>query len=166
MALVITMGITVLFTVIIGSQFSEYVETGQTASLVAALICLLIYVTAFIFRPLRYSITAEELIIHRPLWNVRLKRSRIRSAVLVDKSLVQGSIRTFGVGGLFGYFGEFANFAVGRMTWYGTRMDRIVLVTTVFKKKIILSPNEAERFVGELMSQEVATREALSTKST
>ena len=85
MALVITMGITVLFTVIIGSQFSEYVETGQTASLVAALICLLIYVTAFIFRPLRYSITAEELIIHRPLWNVRLKRSRIRSAVLVDK---------------------------------------------------------------------------------
>lgn len=52
------------------------------------------------------------------------------------------------------------------MTWYGTRMDRIVLVTTVFKKKIILSPNEAERFVGELMSQEVATREALSTKST
>jgi hypothetical protein len=33
------------------------------------------------------------------------------------------------------------------MTWYATRRNNVVLVTTIHQKKIILTPNEPEKFV-------------------
>ena len=35
------------------------------------------------------------------------------------------------------------------MTWYATRQDRTVLVETVDGKKIIITPDEAEKFVAD-----------------
>ena len=54
--------------------------------------------------------------------------------------------------GLFGYYGNFSNFSIGRRTWYATRRDKPVLVKTINNKKIIVTPNEPERFVSELSS--------------
>ncbi len=65
----------------------------------------------------------------------------------VDKDKMGWAIRIFGVGGLFGYFGKFANKEMGNMTWYATRRDKTVLVTTTGNKKIIVTPDEPEAFV-------------------
>ena len=34
------------------------------------------------------------------------------------------------------------------MTWYATRRNKAVLVTTISDKKIVLTPDEPEQFVG------------------
>jgi len=59
------------------------------------------------------------------------------------------SVRTFGVGGLFGYFGKFWNKEYGNMTWYATRRDKAIMIITKENKKIILTPDEVEKFINE-----------------
>ena len=43
--------------------------------------------------------------------------------------------------------GKFANTKVGNMTWYATRRNKTVLLKTIDNKKIILTPDEPEKFV-------------------
>jgi hypothetical protein len=54
------------------------------------------------------------------------------------------------MGGLFGYYGNFVNFSLGRMTWYATRRDKPVLVKTTDNRKIIVTPDDPDTFVNEL----------------
>ena len=58
----------------------------------------------------------------------------------------------FGVGGLFGYYGNFVNSTLGSMTWYATRRDKAVLITTLENKKIIVTPDSPEEFVASFNS--------------
>jgi len=151
-AIVITIAVTILFAVIIGGQYSIIKDAGRAVPIYTTTVCLLIYFLAFAFRPVNYVVTKDELIVRRPLLNVHIKRADIKSVELIDKNKIRGSIRTFGVGGLFGYYGRFANFSLGRMTWYATRRDKAVLVKTTDDKKIIFTPNDPGKFVTELSS--------------
>lgn len=53
-----------------------------------------------------------------------------------------GSIRLFGVGGLFGYYGKYYNFKMGHMTLYTTQKRNRILMTMITGKKIIISPDD------------------------
>lgn len=149
-AIAITAGVTVLFIVLIAGQYSLIKDKGYAAPLFTTVLCVLIYGLSYGFRPAGYTVTAGELIIRRPIGNVRLPRAGIRSVEPVAKDEIGGAIRTFGVGGLFGYYGRFANFNLGRMTWYATRRDRPVLIRTIDGRKIVVTPDDRERFVAEL----------------
>jgi hypothetical protein len=81
------------------------------------------------------------------LSNIKILRTDIKTVEHIDKNDLKWSIRIFGVGGLFGYWGKFRNKKMGSMTWYATRRNNVVLVTTIHQKKIILTPNEPEKFV-------------------
>ena len=151
-AIVITIAVTILFAVIIGGQYSIIKDAGRAVPIYTTTVCLLIYFLAFAFRPVNYVVTKDELIVRRPLLNVHIKRADIKSVELIDKNKIRGSIRTFGVGGLFGYYGSFANSSLGRMTWYATRRDKPVLVKTTDDKKIIFTPNDPDKFVTDLSS--------------
>jgi len=61
-------------------------------------------------------VTNDEIIVRRPLLNVHIKRAAIKSIELIDKNKIRDSIGIFGIGGLFGYYGNFINFSLGRMT--------------------------------------------------
>lgn len=54
------------------------------------------------------------------------------------------TIRTFGNGGLFGYFGKFYNAAFGKMTWYATRRNNYLVLSTSENGKIVLTPDNLE----------------------
>lgn len=149
-ALIITLGVTVLFAAIIIGQYPLIRDKGRAAPIFATAACVVIYALSYAFSPRHYAVTEEELVVHRPLGKVRIRKELIKSAQRVDGSILGGSIRTFGVGGLFGYYGSFANFALGRMTWYATRRDKAVLVTTKTKKKIVLTPDDPDSLVAEL----------------
>jgi len=151
-AIVITICVTILFAVIIGGQYSIIKDAGRAIPIYTTTACLLIYFMAFAFRPINYVVTKDELIVSRPLLNVHIKRADIKSVELIERNKITGSIRTFGVGGLFGYYGNFANFSLGRMTWYATRKDTPVLVKIIDNKKIIFTPNDPDKFVNELTS--------------
>jgi Bacterial PH domain len=98
---------------------------------------------------MRYSLTTENLIVHRLFSNVKIERGNIKSVELIDKEKLSWSFRVFGVGGFYGYYGKFTNTKLGTMTWYATRKDMIVLVEMLNNKKIILTPDDAERFVAD-----------------
>ncbi len=150
LAKVVTASITIIFAAIIVGQISLIKDEGNAAPIFTTVALALIYFGTFSFRPISYRLTQDKLIIQRPLSDIKMERNEIKSVEQLDKDKLSWTIRTFGVSGLFGYFGNFRNTKLGSMTWYATRRkDKIVLVTTIYNKKIILSPDEPEKFVAE-----------------
>ena len=121
-AIVITIGVTILFAIIIGGQYSIIKDAGRAIPIYTTTACLLIYFIAFAFRPINYVVTKEEIVVRRPLLNVHIKRTDIKSAELIERDKITGSIRNFGVGGLFGYYGNFTNFLL--VVWFGMQHER------------------------------------------
>ncbi len=146
LAKAITIGVTILFAVIIIAQFPVLPDAGW-APILTTVGFLLIYGITFAFRPISYILTHEQLIIHRPIADVKIDRKQVKSVELLDEGKLRWSVRVFGVGGLFGYYGKFAKRKLGSMTWYATRRNKAVLVLTMDNKKIILTPDEPEKFV-------------------
>jgi hypothetical protein len=138
-AILITSLVTLIFGALIVFNFS----------LPLAIFLILIYLICMLLKPLSYEITQDELIIRRLIKSVRINRNDIKSLELIEKATLSGTIRTFGVGGLFGWYGKFANFQLGAMTWYVTRRDKPVLIIKKDSKKILISPDEAEAFAKE-----------------
>lgn len=151
LAIGITLGVIILFAGIIFGQFWFITDNGYSGLLYTSAALILIILISYAFSPLGYKILNNELIINRPFTNVKIDRSNIQSVEIIDHEQLRWSIRTFGVGGLFGYYGKFANTSLGSMTWYVTRRDKIVLLKTNDNKNIILSPDDPEMFVEEYM---------------
>lgn len=146
----ITIGVTILFVAILIGQFLIIKDTGWAVPIITTVTLFLIYFISFAFSPINYEVSAQHLSIHRLLIDVNIDRNQIKSVELLDKEQLTWVIRTFGVGGLFGYYGKFANTKLGSMTWYATRRDKTVLIETIDNKKIILTPDEPEKFVAHL----------------
>ena len=142
---VITLVITVLFISILLSNFIWFKEKNSAIFLIPIFIA--IYAVCIYFMPLGYRITEGEIIIQRILSTVRFKIDDIKSLQQIGKHTIAGSRRTFGNGGLFGFTGYFANAAVGKMNWFVTRKDTLVLIDFHDGKKIIISPNEPKEFM-------------------
>lgn len=155
---IITTGVTVLF---IGLGFMDFLPFSHPfdwkKSAIITSILIVTYVSAYIYRPLGYTITDNQVIIRRPWRSVIVERKSIKTAQIISKDQLKFTIRTFGVGGLFGYYGKFYNSVYGKMTWYLTRRDRLVLIKTVDNKTILLSPDEIDPFIKELGSTELVT---------
>ncbi|MFZ5976511.1 MAG: hypothetical protein GTN67_12560 [Hydrotalea flava] len=117
----VTIGVTLLFAFIIFGQYSIFKDTGRAIPIYTTAALLLIYFIAFAFRPIDYKLSTDQLIIHRLLSDVKIDRNQIKSVEYLDKEKIGWAVRTFGVGGLFGYFGKFANTKIGSMTWYAKK---------------------------------------------
>lgn len=109
----------------------------------------IILVGTYLFSVTGYTVEADRVIINRLLYNATIKRSDIaESRVLTDEEM-KWSIRTFGVGGLFGYLGKFTNSNIGSMTWYATRRGNYILLVAG-GKKIVLTPDDPQAFIAAL----------------
>lgn len=146
-AKLMTASITLLFVMIaVGPGLLG--KTGDTEIQIGVLLFLLVvYGITYAFSPLSYEVNETDLIIKRPFRNVVIPRYQIKNVFVLAQGKLTWSIRTFGVGGLFGYFGQFWNKEFGSMTWYVTRRNKTVMVITQNNKKIVLSPENAEQFV-------------------
>lgn len=144
LAKIITLFVTVLFLAIIIGQFfmSGTAPEDKIILVFVSFSLVLTYALCYLFRPIEYQLTDSQLIIHRLLKDVVIERSDIADLRQLAPEQLSGSIRTFGVGGLFGYFGEFSNPKLGSMTWYATRRDNAILVTTNDNKRLLLTPDE------------------------
>jgi hypothetical protein len=151
----VTIGTTILFATIIVGQISLIRADLKVVQIFTIALLLLIYFGVFLYRPINYVLTDKELIIHRHLTDIKFDKNEIKSVEQIDNDKLKWSVRTFGVGGLFGYWGRFANTKIGSMTWYATRRNNAVLVTTINNKKIVLTPNEPEKFVAEFLKQHI-----------
>jgi hypothetical protein len=59
-------------------------------------------------------------------------------------------LRLFGSGGLYGYFGYFYMKRIGRVRMYATNRHNMVLLIDEKGEKMLVSPNEPDRFIRQL----------------
>ena len=155
LAKTVTVAVTALFAVTIIFLLFPITSLSITGSFFIAILIGVVYFITYSFRPIDYEITDREIIIHRLIGNVKILREQIITAESIEKKKISWALRVFGVGGLFGYYGKFTNTQLGMMTWYATRRDKLILVKTQSGKKIILTPDDPEKFVEELNNKDV-----------
>jgi hypothetical protein len=98
-----------------------------------------------------YSITPDAILIHRLCWKTKISRQGLES-VEYQPGILRRSIRTFGNGGFFSFNGWCYNSKLGSYRAYATDIHRTV-VLRLSGKTIVLTPDEPERFVSELMGK-------------
>ncbi|MGG7665313.1 PH domain-containing protein [Dyadobacter sp. BHUBP1] len=145
----ITIGITILFASIGILELLTFSPEAKIGAFVSIAIMLAIYWGTYVYRVTGYTLTDDVLTIHRPISDVTYSRHTIESVRIVTKEQLKFTIRTFGVGGFWGYFGKFYNSVYGKMTWYVTRRDQMVLIKTD-NNTILLSPDDIDSFTKDL----------------
>lgn len=145
----ITIGVIVLFSTIIVGQLIPSYELDPIGSIFLIGLLIVICCACVLYRPLNYVLTTDTLIIHRLINDIAIKRTDILIAKEVSNIDMGQTIRRFGVGGLFGYFGRFSNSKFGQLTMYATRRNNAVLIDTG-NKKIILTPDNPFELVNQL----------------
>lgn len=136
--------------VAVGLNVSKGPETEGVMRLAAALPMLVVVVAAF-FMVRGYAVTADEILVQRPLWNTRFERSRLQSAS-IDAEALRGSIRLFGNGGLFSFTGLFRSPKLGRYRAYVTDPARTVVLRFA-DRVVVISPADPEAFVRDVSSR-------------
>jgi len=95
-----------------------------------------------------YSIQEGKLKILRLGWSKDINLSDI-DKVEEKPNAMLGSLRSFGIGGLFGYIGHFSNSILGRYKAYATHTKQTVVIY-VNKEQIVISPDDPKEFVTTL----------------
>ncbi len=142
-------GLTVLLLLtLIGFSLYEvlfgYGQRGSVLMHVLILISLLAtLILTYGFAPSSYSVIDDSIVIHRKLFGEkRIPLSDVSAIRSVSKGEMKGSMRTFGVGGLFGFFGHFRSRDLGAYRMYGSRWSNFVLIELKNGKKILITPDE------------------------
>ena len=105
-------------------------------------VLVIILLICYIYSPQYYNINDESLIIKRIIKDRTIMLNDISEIRLLEPKELSGVIRTFGVGGLFGYFGKFSSLKLGSMNWYATQRKNKVLVILKTGKKIVITPDD------------------------
>ena len=105
-------------------------------------------VGAALLAPRGYAIDRDCVRVERWVGAIRISLSEIRSVESLPAERLHGSIRTFGSGGLCGYYGRFRNAALGSYQMYATRSEGYVLIQAAHP--YVLTPETPDRFVDAL----------------
>ncbi len=134
--------VSVAITVVLG------VIVVMTHSPVFAIPLLLVIAVSYILSPQGYAVADGFLVIRRLVGSIRIPLSEIREVRAVERLDLHGSIRLWGSGGLFGYYGLYRTPGLGMCKWYVTDRSRPVIVTA--EKIFVLSPIDTAAFIAAL----------------
>lgn len=118
--------------------------------LMIALPLLVVILTSF-FAIRGFEVTPNEILVHRLKWNTRIPLSGLTGAE-ADPNAAYGSIRLFGVGGLYCYCGLFRNSRLGNFRLYATNLANSV-VLTFSTKTIVVTADDPACFIGAVKSK-------------
>ena len=99
-----------------------------------------------------FSIQNGMLRILRWGWSKDISLSDIKS-VEYKPNAMMGSLRTWGIGGVFGYIGHFKNRVLGNYKAYATHRRKTVVILTNNNEQIIITPDDPELFVQALRAE-------------
>ena len=102
---------------------------------------------SFLLKPVDYIISDKNVIIRRRIKTIVLTEVNIINVKLFHCHLLKNQGYISGVKGLFGYVGKTYLNGLGILRWYGTRKNKMVLITTKDHRRIIITPDEPEEFV-------------------
>ena len=104
---------------------------------------LSVYFFCYLYAPQAYLVETDKIIIIRPIGLIDISFENISGIKLIDKSQFRTLIRTFGVGGLFGYYGYYYSSSIGKLTLYTTQRKNLVIIEQKVGRKVVLSPDDA-----------------------
>ena len=137
---------TVLIIITFVILFLIFASAGNNIGLGATtVIGLLVLVTSYLFAPHGYAIGESEILIRRKVGSVRIPIAEVRSLRHDPSACSLWGVRTFGVSGLFGYFGRFYSNDLGHHTRYATDRDKSIVIEA--DKTFVISPDDPAQFV-------------------
>ena len=98
------------------------------------------------YMPIRLKANDEKVTVRRLFGSLEIPLNEVIETRRIFKSDINGSVRTFGSGGLFGYLGRFKNDRLGNYTMYATELNNLILVRTS-NKKYVFSCSRPQEFV-------------------
>ena len=113
-----------------------------TIAMVTVPLMALTIVVSYLLAPKKYLITDKQLIIIRAFGGVSFNLSDIQAVEQWNDMGPGVTLRTFGVGGLFGYYGYYYNSTRGKMRFFATKLKSKLLITLKDNKKIVISPDD------------------------
>ena len=94
--------------------------------------------------PQRLEIYEKKLVILRRYKSITIHADEVLSIDRLPKNALRGAIRTWGVGGFFGYFGHYYTGLIGPFKLFATSMDNLYLIRLASDKKIVISCSEPD----------------------
>jgi hypothetical protein len=91
-----------------------------------------------------YSVTPGRLVIKRLGWSTQVDLSKLGS-VQVAPAAMSGSLRVFGIGGLFSFVGLFRNASLGWYRCYATDPARAVVLRFT-DRRLVVTPDSPQEF--------------------
>ena len=101
-----------------------------------------------IFAVRGYSVVDSRLLIHRLGWSTKFELASLSNAEFSPGAMM-GSIRVFGIGGLFGFIGRFRNELLGPYRAYATNRENTV-VLDFDGAKVVVTPDRPQEFIAAL----------------
>ena len=114
-------------------------SAGITAVIVTYIIFGIVEVWVLLTMPRYLLLDDKSIVITHPIGQSVILKSDIIEVRAVERSELRGSIRLFGSGGFFGWFGIFRNSKLGVYRIYCGQLENLYLVKTLTKKYIISS---------------------------
>lgn len=153
-AKIVTLGVGMLFLLILATIWLvPDVSDAGVARIYPTIVLLVIVVVCYGLKPSAYLITDKKLLIKRPLWSdAEFSLKSLSSAEKTERISTEGLWRTFGNGGLFGYYGYFRNRELGAMTWYLTRRTQLILLK-IGSEHVLISPADPDAFLSALEAE-------------
>ena len=103
---------------------------------------LIIIGSTYFYSPRYYKIENGNVIIVRPLGNIKIPLVEITSAGVTTSISMLNTYRTFASGGLFGYFGKCWTQEIGAFKMYATQRKNMILIVTSTGKKFLITPDD------------------------
>ena len=95
--------------------------------------------------PQRLEIGEDKIVILRRYKSVTINRSEIKSVQHLSKRDFSNTVRVFGVGGLFGYFGRYYSSKLGTFQLFATSFQNLYLIKKWNGKSIVISCAEPDK---------------------
>ena len=144
----LVIGITAFSLLIFGGvSFLVLLFVPQRFSWPAAVFLLVVLLITYGLSPRGFSLGPEGLRIHRPFGAHVLPLGKVRNARRAQPGELCG-LRTFGSGGMFGFFGWFWSRKLGHYRAYVTHRRDMVLVEA--ERPYLLSPERPDDFLRTL----------------
>jgi len=152
-----TILITIVATILIIFGMVKLIEFFSIAKGVFRYVSLLFFaflaltlIFSYLLSPLSI-ILGDKLIIDRIISKIYIDYSMIQEIFIFDaKELMASSIRVFGNGGLFGYYGRFKSDKLGNYYLYARRTSGKYCVIKTKDKTYVFAPEDVDMFIAKL----------------
>lgn len=146
---IITFAIIIIFIIVGGISIQTLEENNLDSKTIFVhsgilFLLLIILILSYLYSVQGYIIENNSLIIRRFIGNKKIDKNEITEIQKMTKDDVKGTFRRLGVGGLFGYFGQFHNPTFGRIYYYTTQRKNMILLKIGDGKKVMISPDNME----------------------